>query len=962
MAAKEPIHSGHFMTSNPHEVKPDEDDEDFEVDVVDVDDSMTDIAQEKVARQDKELLKDEKPVTFYKFGPEKTQSIAIDVSLNKLKKCINVAYMKLTTPKWKDFKGLKMQWKHRIRLNNVIWRAYYMEFRKPDKKKKTPYCYFAVPDDDTTHTKIEGSVLEGMYWKRRMEAVCAQYKRWRTYNRPAKKKSKACCRKRENSCTCIPSRPPQSQTPNMTSYNDLFDVDEFDNEFTNSLFESLNVPFLFPNPKEIGPDSVGNADIMQPCLLSLQPSIDEINLVNGVDMNHADSHIILPEVVPANLQIPPYRPKEYKEYKEYDNGSMSMEYRNQQPTRQSSAVSQNVLMSTQMSQPLYSRAIYDSVAQLHHSSPQSFGNEDSSGRASSTISFGTSTPQPQTYMSPHIIAAVSGSTVIQPSPSPVFANSQTSSPFSNHDSNVFRNKFIMENNLHHQQQQHQFWINSVQQQHYLQNEQNRRAIQMLQSQAPHQSPLGISPTMGMSNGNMQFGSTLLNLSNANTASSSTLTNLIQRNNIMSNQQMHFMHNNNSPLSRYLAPNNSDIHQQQQQLQQTTLPSPQQQISSSNQISGILQTKPNETRLEYPYHNGFAQIKMEKPFIKQQAETDSEISDDIYRSITNPASAEPSGSTFSQLTPSFQSLRTESQPSAQIFKSASTGDTPANSAPPTTQYSQRYNGRAQKRVASNISTRSSPNYTQVASTSSSDAILSDSETNEKSDDIPKRKRRATSSRTEQIDDSLHPEERKRILHLNAEKNRRNALKDGFDMLTTVIPAIEEAGIKPTNAVVLNRAAQYIRSLRTESERRKEDLVTFKERIEKMNAKIAMLQSNLPSTCRSQSSSVANANMKNQIEQSFDRHVRNQSRLNYRYWLMAHTMRPLIQSYAKSVHTDSSDKQKVIASAQKWLNENWNVASLRPLASQMLIYLATEGNLLKNSSALPEHVMKEINKIT
>jgi hypothetical protein len=68
--------------------------------------------------------------------------------------------------------------------------------RKPDKKKKTPYCYFAVPDDDTTHTKIEGSVLEGMYWKRRMEAVCAQYKRWRTYNRPAKKKSKACCRKR----------------------------------------------------------------------------------------------------------------------------------------------------------------------------------------------------------------------------------------------------------------------------------------------------------------------------------------------------------------------------------------------------------------------------------------------------------------------------------------------------------------------------------------------------------------------------------------------------------------------------------------------------------------------------------------------------------------------------------------------------------------------------------------------
>jgi MAX-like protein X len=856
--------------------------------------------------------------------------------------------MKLTTPKWKDFKGLKMQWKHRIRLNNVIWRAYYMEFRKPDKKKKTPYCYFAVPDDDTTHTKIEGSVLEGMYWKRRMEAVCAQYKRWRTYNRPAKKRSKACCRKRENSCTCIPMRPRQSLTPNL-SYNDLFDVDEFDNEFTNSLFESLNVPFLFPNPKEIGPDSVGNADIMQPCLLSLQPSIDEINLVNGVDINHADSHIIHHEIVPASLQIPPYRPKEYKDYD--SGGSLPMEYRNHpQPTRQSSAVTQNVLMSTQMSQPLYSRAIYDSVAQLQPS-PQSssFPNDDSSGRASSTISFGTSTPQPQTpYMPPHIIAAVSGSTVIQPSPSPAFSgSSQTSSPFPVQDSNTFRNRFIMENSLQHQQQQHQFWINTMNQQHYqnLQNEQSRRTIQMFQSQAPPQSPLGVSPTMGMPNGNVQFGSPLLNLSNVNSASSSTITNLIQQNHIMYNHPMHLMQNSNLPLSRYL--NSNNLHQQSEQQQQ-----------QSSQLSGM-QTKSNEIHLEYPHHNGFTKIKVENPFIKQQViEPESAISDEIYRSLPNPASVE-----HSQLTPGFQNLRTESQPSAQVFRSASTGDAPLNSAVSSaSQYSQRYT-RPQKRLSSNISSRSSPNYAQVASTSSSDAIMSDSETNEKSEDIPKRKRRATSSRAE-IDESLHPEERKRILHLNAEKNRRNALKDGFDMLTTVIPAIEEAGIKPTNAVVLNRAAQYIRSLRTESERRKEDLINFKEKIEKMNAKIAMLQSNLPSTVRSSQnpSGSNNANMLNQIEQSFDRHVRNQSRLNYRYWLMAQTMQPLIQSYATSIDSDSSDKQKIVTSVEKWLNENWNVASLRPLASKMLIYLATEGNLLKNPSVLPEHVMKEINKIT
>lgn len=46
----------------------------------------------EVSSANKNKVLDEKPVTFYKFGVGKTQSIAIDVSLNKLNKCIKVAY------------------------------------------------------------------------------------------------------------------------------------------------------------------------------------------------------------------------------------------------------------------------------------------------------------------------------------------------------------------------------------------------------------------------------------------------------------------------------------------------------------------------------------------------------------------------------------------------------------------------------------------------------------------------------------------------------------------------------------------------------------------------------------------------------------------------------------------------------------------------------------------------------
>lgn len=78
------------MCSNPHDdLVQDEDEEDVEVDVVEDDDKSME-ASSSVHHKNKAL--DEKPVTFYKFGVGKTQSIAIDVSLNKLNKCIKVAY------------------------------------------------------------------------------------------------------------------------------------------------------------------------------------------------------------------------------------------------------------------------------------------------------------------------------------------------------------------------------------------------------------------------------------------------------------------------------------------------------------------------------------------------------------------------------------------------------------------------------------------------------------------------------------------------------------------------------------------------------------------------------------------------------------------------------------------------------------------------------------------------------
>lgn len=39
---------------------------------------------------------------------------------------------KIVSPKWKSFKGLRLLWRDKIRLNNGIWRAWFIQCESPD--------------------------------------------------------------------------------------------------------------------------------------------------------------------------------------------------------------------------------------------------------------------------------------------------------------------------------------------------------------------------------------------------------------------------------------------------------------------------------------------------------------------------------------------------------------------------------------------------------------------------------------------------------------------------------------------------------------------------------------------------------------------------------------------------------------------------------------------------------------
>ncbi|XP_049760309.1 carbohydrate-responsive element-binding protein isoform X3 [Elephas maximus indicus] len=273
------IHSGHFMVSSPHS------------------DSLA-------RRRDREG-----PVGLADFGPR-----SIDPTLTRLFECMSLAYSgKLVSPKWKNFKGLKLLCQEKIRLNNAIWRAWYIQYVE---RRKSPVCGFVTPlqgPEADEHRKPEAVVLEGNYWKRRIEVVMREYHKWRIYYKKRLRKSS-----REGDLLAPKQaeggwQPPERWREQLFSSvvpvllggpeeepggRQLLDLDCFLSDISDTLF-TMTQPS--PAPLQLPPEDayVGNADMIQPDLAPLQPSLDDFMEISDFFTN------CRPPQTPSNFPEPP---------------------------------------------------------------------------------------------------------------------------------------------------------------------------------------------------------------------------------------------------------------------------------------------------------------------------------------------------------------------------------------------------------------------------------------------------------------------------------------------------------------------------------------------------------------------------------------------------------------------------------------------------------------------------------
>ncbi|XP_040908422.1 carbohydrate-responsive element-binding protein-like isoform X2 [Toxotes jaculatrix] len=267
------IHSGHFMVSSPH--------------------------SDSVPRRRKSggsLKYDFDTVNrtwcqTYHYGPLSSGSLSIDPTLTRLFECMSLAYSgKIVSPKWKSFKGLRLLWRDKIRLNNAIWRAWFIQYVE---KRKSSVCGFVTPlegSEADAHRKPEAIVLEGSYWKRRIEVVIKEYHKWRIYYKKRLQKKKddilsmlqegqICQSKLEKWSSQMYQEPEAAPVEAH-----MFDLDCLLSDISDTLFTMTQKPCPWASDRHNTYTS--NADIIQPGLTPLQLNLDDFMDIPDVFMNY----------------------------------------------------------------------------------------------------------------------------------------------------------------------------------------------------------------------------------------------------------------------------------------------------------------------------------------------------------------------------------------------------------------------------------------------------------------------------------------------------------------------------------------------------------------------------------------------------------------------------------------------------------------------------------------------------
>lgn len=829
---KETIHSGHFMVSH------------FEAEAQDDEDVLVPVPEDDSRVSPSQECGNSGNITGYDVSvtgsvSQNKQHLPIETSLTKLFQCMSLAYrQKLTSPKWNRFKGIRLRWKDKIRLNNVIWRCWHMQFVA---KQSTLVCQFASPLDVDTHNKPEAIVLEGKYWKRKLHAVTAEYKKWRMFYRTRILGWAPRDGQDTLSDIGLLEWQPHSNDSNMM-------VDEDYMEFmTDTLFSTItaNQPFAFPDTREIA-RGASLADFIQPSLVQLQPNLDDF-----MDTLEPLQELLCTKLPPVPEECPPNNTIATEElYRSLGNSFFNLAQQDSQPAK-----SHSPPRSMPSYQPSYPKLSAPPSQQYNYQySPPPPPPPPSSYQPKSTIhnrQIGNysvysmppappSSPPQSTYILPDQPPPPPPPLPPPPQPPPSYSVSPPRMP-TRSLSLPLTSKISLPT-----RRDDVFAVPKLKS-----SNRSRSGSCLVPATNKQPPPLLTTASDPVLSAPSSTHSTSALLAHLLTTSSVGYSNSAYGgseheklagpvdatyNYTKQNHQSEHYHDADKINSRsVIYPNQSDI--------------------------GSLNLSPNRS---LPERLG---SQLQNNHLQSVQVLSNENNRSAFAFNTGPANRQDSKHVpilpHPSSSPSATALLITSLPQSQGNPSQVIGS------------------------ASN-----SPKHPDSPSASES-LSLSPLNVGSPGSSTPQSPHTPGKRGTYK--------EHRRVCHINAEQKRRCNIKNGFDTLHALIPQLNQnPNAKLSKAAMLQKGAEYIRQLRNERNQLKEEMDNLRQQVESLNSAISNCQSLLPAT-----GAPVSRHRTSKMKEMFDEYVRVRTQENWKFWILSLVCEPLLLSFNAQVSTHSID---------------------------------------------------------
>lgn len=885
-AGKETIHSGHFMVSH-FEAEAQDDFDDLAVPVLDEEHNCQKVAVVSTYISPGTLLTNPQ----LDKNNKQQQQLSIETSLTKLFKCMTLAYrQKLTSPKWNRFKGIKLRWKEKIRLNNVIWRCWHMQFIK---KQNTLVCQFASPLDVDLHVKPETTILEGKYWKRRAEAVIAEYKKWRMFHfTRILDKGDAIVHDAISDMDTVETF---SQGSDLAG-SMLMDEDYL-NLMSDTLFSTItsHQPFAFPDPREIA-RGANLADFIQPSLGPLQPNLDDFmdTLEPLHDLLSMSRLPPVPEETTMSTEDPSFRSS-------IDSFNNSGYITNQNTT----PTIQNTQMSIQG--PSNNTQILNMSANVKTEQMQMQMYEG-------TLMFGQdSAPEPPSYSHGYEQHYSGKARVHYAAPQKVMSDAN----YVKYNSAVPPSQSAPETVSLLQQPvhspTHKYASTIVMQgRGYTRDKPRPRVTHYPPS---HLSGGGVGGVTGV--GGAQYGYSQGAVFDSRAS--------LQR---QSPPQLQYL----QPVDTYKqgAHNNRSFKMPSPPLAAPVVP---QQIPTT-----ISRVSPATTSKDGYRSNSLP--------IGAQLNTDWTINTQVQENI--PRHTARGRESCGTGTGGGGAIRYRSRSSSSgTMTEAGPRRPPLNSVasdPALPQASVVLAQLLSQQHSQSMYKLSSPEDNAVMSESASSPIRR-GQPSPINTDITSPLQQSASPSTSPPPSPGSPREPRRT-HMHAEQKRRYNIKNGFDTLQALIPHLNNnPTAKISKAAMLQKGAEYIKQLKAERNQIKEEMENLKQEVERLNNSISNCHSLLPATGAPVSRARAG-----RLREMFGRHVANRTLHNWKYWLFSVVARALVESFSACVSCGSG--ADLVRTTLLWAEQHCSLVEMRPAVLTSLRVLCTTTDILSNPERLPD----------